>query len=181
MRVENWILGELNFKKKGKFPEEERAKIVAAVKKLGFKSLDDYSRNFERNLKDRLTGYTDDKEVCSVFKNVRSNIKNTGPFKYCVDLYNPELRIAIEVEKTKETTLLLDVAKFIAGNKRSLKNRPIIEYGVLMFPERYRSKNGNQSVKCAFKKRILNELAFINQILFVKDILLIQYDTDQLK
>lgn len=181
MDVRHWTLKDLDFKKKGKFPEKERARIVEAVKKLNFKSFDDYSKNFEKALKKKLKNYTDNPEKCAVFKTIKSEIKKTGHFKHSVDLYNAELRIAIEVEKTKETTLLLDVVKFIVGYKRLWNGRPIIKYGVLIFPDRYRNRHRVSSQGSVFKRRIHNELAFINQILFIRDILLIEYNTSQLK
>ena len=169
------VLSEIGFHKKGRFPEKEREKIVKAVRSLRFKDFDDYKNNFESKLAQRLgNSYLLE---CQVFKNNRSRIKDSGTFGYRVDLYNAKSRIAIEVEKTKDTTLLLDVIKFVMGFRRKSEGKPIIEYGVLIIPDEYRNKNNPNGQGGKMFNRLHNELAFINSILWIKDILIIEYDT----
>lgn len=173
-------LTDLGFKKKGKFPEEEGNKITNAIERIEFRDFEDYKKNFEEYLASELAGrYTSKSDKLRVFKSIKSKIKDSGPFKQAVDLYNEDLRIAIEVEKTKETTLLLDIIKFIIGNKRNINGKSIIDYGVLIIPDKYRNEKYPDGQGSNFISRLKNDLAFINQILFVKDILIVVYDTSE--
>ncbi|MEE8424134.1 MAG: hypothetical protein V3S49_06300, partial [Thermodesulfobacteriota bacterium] len=104
--TKNLTLKDLGFKKKqGDFPKHERDKIVKAVKIIYFKDYNSYSprNDFDTALAKELgNSYTDDKQVLKVFRNVKSRIKDGVGFKYAVDLFNPKLRIAIEVEKNED-------------------------------------------------------------------------------
>ncbi len=113
------------------------------------------------------------RKIVKFFKNIKSKIKGAS-FNHNVDFYNRKLKIAIEVEKTKTTTLLLDVIKFVVGNKRN-----IIDYGVLIIPDKYRNPKYQDGLGDIPYNRLCNELALINQILWIKDILIIEYDTSQ--
>jgi len=59
--------------------------------------------------------------------------KGKKHWKYCVDIYNPRLKIAMEVEKTEVKRILHDLLKFSIGNKKHL-----IDVGVLVVPKKYR-------------------------------------------
>lgn len=180
--VNCYTLKDLRFKKEGTpFPEVERKKIIKAIENIRIKNYYKYSKKgaFEKALTNELPGYTDNKDECKVFKSIKSKIKN-GTIRNSVDLYNPLLRIAIEVEKTKTTTLLLDVIKFIVGYKRRLGGKPIIEHGVLIIPDKYRTSNKPEGSGDEPFKRLCNDLALISPFLFVNDILIVVYDTGKL-
>lgn len=153
---------ELGYKTSEKFPEEERKKIEKAIEDIEFKNFDDYSKRdaFDNALAERL------KDDFSI------NVQIFDKTKHALDLYNSKLKIGIEIEKTKTTTLLLDVIKFIAGYKNKK-----IDYGVLVFPDKYRTKSKPKGDQDIFYNRIINELKLIECILEIKDILVVEYDT----
>jgi len=153
-------LHDLGFKKERQFPKEEKDKIVKAVENIQFKDFNSYSKNFEKELA----------------KELGSNFCINSPIfegnKHSLDFYNPELKIGIEIEKTKTTTLLLNVIKLIVGYKNEK-----IDFGVLMFPDKYRNKTTPEGHQDKFLNRLENELNLIKSILEIKDILIIEYDT----
>ncbi|HUK57163.1 MAG TPA: hypothetical protein VLY20_10940 [Nitrospiria bacterium] len=112
----------------------------------------------------------------SLFQNTKSKIRPGSRHK--VDFYNSKTRIAIEVEKTKTTTILLDIVKFIIGHKRRKNGKPLVDFGVLILPDKYRSKKYPEGQGDKPFNRACNDLAFINTILFVNDILVIEYKTN---
>lgn len=174
-------LKELGFQKRGApFPAGHRRRILSAIDRVVLPTIEaNLTRDgFEKALYTQLKrlGY---RMNCKIFKKVESQIRRGKNFQYSVDFYHPRHRIAIEVEKTKTTTILLDIVKFIIGHKREYRGVPLIDYGVLIFPDKYRTRKHPQGQGDAPFNRAVNELSFINTILFVKDILLIEYEASR--
>ena len=85
-------------------------------------------RTFEEKLLEELRKWD------SGFKNeVALFQKGKKHWKHCFDIYNPRLKIAIEVEKTEVKRILHDLLKFSIGNRKHL-----VDLGVLIVPKKYR-------------------------------------------
>lgn len=171
--IEDITLNHWGFRKKGCFPAVERKRIVSAVTSVKFKDFESYSRRrgFEEALSKKLGDeYTCDPDRCKVFQN--SN--------YQFDVYNPRLKIGIEIEKTKTTTLLLDVIKFVVGNRTKIVGEKLVKYGVIIIPDKYRNEKNPDGQGDIPINRIRNELIFIRSILWIEDILIVKYDTSEL-
>lgn len=89
-------------------------------------------------------------------------------FKYSVDLYNADERIAIEVEKSKRTNISDDLLKFQKGYRTREDARPKIEFGCLVVPVNYRGSDN-------LYQHSLTKLDFMKGALFIDDIAVIGY------
>jgi hypothetical protein len=92
---------------------------------------------------------------------------NSG-FDYSVDLYNPEERIAIEIEKSERKRVSDDILKFIKGGKTQKDNRKKIEFGCLIVPVNYLGRHD-------LFEESMRKLEFMRSILFIEDIAVIGY------
>lgn len=89
-------------------------------------------------------------------------------FDHSVDLYHPEKRLAIEIEKTERKRVSDDILKFIKGGKTQKDNRQKIEFGCLIVPTNYRDSGD------IFEETLRN-LNFMRGVIFVEDIGVIGY------
>lgn len=89
-------------------------------------------------------------------------------FDHSVDLYHPERRLAIEIEKSERKRVSDDILKFIKGGKTQRDGRKKIRFGCLIVPVNYRG-SGN-----VFAGSV-NTLEFMRSILFVEDVLVLGY------
>lgn len=89
-------------------------------------------------------------------------------FDHSVDLYHPEHRIAIEVEKSERKRVSDDLLKFIKGGQTYRDNRHRIEFGCLIVPTNYRG-SGN------IYGGVATTLDFMRGILHVEDVAVIGY------
>lgn len=90
-------------------------------------------------------------------------------FQHSVDLYNTEDRIAIEVEKSQQKRVSDDILKFIKGGKTQKNNRKLIEFGCLIVPTNYGSRDNN------LFDEAMRTMRFIRSVLHVEDIAVIGY------
>ncbi|MDR5673565.1 hypothetical protein RH858_10485 [Halalkaliarchaeum sp. AArc-GB] len=89
-------------------------------------------------------------------------------FNYSVDLYQPDERIAIEVEKSERKSISDDLLKFQKGYRTQKDGRPKIEFGCLVVPVNYRGKDN-------LYRHSLTKLDFMKGILFIDDVAVIGY------
>jgi hypothetical protein len=93
--------------------------------------------------------------------------KDSG-FDHSVDLYHPEKRIAIEIEKSERKRVSDDLLKFIKGGQTYRDKRHKIEFGVLIVPTNYRG-TGN------IFGGVGTTLDFMRGVLHVEDVAVIGY------
>ena len=89
-------------------------------------------------------------------------------FNYSVDLYQPDERIAIEVEKSERKSISDDLLKFQKGYRTRKDGQPKIKFGSLVVPVNYRGKDN-------LYRHSLTKLDFMKGILFIDDVAVIGY------
>jgi len=138
----------------------ELEKILENIKKALLntpKDLKSFEVEFLRNLRVADSGYLEKTEV-PVFRK----------YDYRFDCYNPEKKIAIEIEKTEAKYVWRILCKFSIGARKGKVN-----YAILICPIEYWGRNKK------FPTKIFNEAIrvskFISDILWVKNIAIIGY------
>jgi len=155
-----------------KFPSDERTKIVSAIESVpkrifteGKKGIE--IKKFDSVISDRLPEYVHEHDS-ETGRNSTCKLWSKQGFNHSVDLYNPDKRIAIEIEKSETKRVSDDILKFIKGGKSQKDNRKMIEFGCLIVPVNYRGKI-NIFDGC------INNLKFMRGVLFVEDIAVVGY------
>jgi len=117
------------------FPEDELSVIQQAVASVPEEAFLQSQRGeevqeFDTVIAQNLPQYSvEGTDACSLWA--------TDGFGHSVDLYHPEKRIAIELEKSEKKYVWKDLVKFGRGAHTSVKNRDTIEFGCLVVPEYY--------------------------------------------
>lgn len=124
-------------------------------------------RSLDAKIAANLPGYEHEHQD-GTGRNPTCKLWASNGFNHSVDLYHPEKRIAIEIEKSERKRLSDDVLKFIKGGKTQRDNRKKIEFGCLIVPVNYRG-SGNIFAGA------LTTLDFMRSVLFVEDIAVIGY------
>lgn len=158
-------------KKYGAFPEKHRQKIRSAVESIPQSVFFDTPKGrevkeFDRRIAENLPDYefVDDAEVGN---NPHCQLWSNLDFDHSVDLYHPEDRIAIEIEKSERKTVSFDILKFIRGGKTQRDGRKKIRFGCMVVPTNYgRSKNN-------LAHEAVRNLNFMSSVLFVEDVLIL--------
>jgi hypothetical protein len=85
---------------------------------------------FDRRVGQSLTKYSlEGSNECSLWEE--------EGFNHSVDLYHPEKRIAIELEKSERKYVWKDLAKFGRGAHTEVNERKKVEFGCLVVPDYY--------------------------------------------
>lgn len=101
-------------------------------------------------------------------RNPACKLWSDSDFDHSVDLYDPNTRIAIEIEKSERKRISDDLLKFIKGAKTYRDNRSKIEFGCLIAPTNYRG-TGN------IYGGVQTTLDFMRTIMHVEDVAVIGY------
>ena len=154
------------------FPQHELDKIVAAVEGVDHGVFVDSEpgrelRVFDDEIATRLPEY-EYEHAGDAGRNPATKLWRDSGFDHSVDLYHPEKRIAIEIEKSERKRVSDDLLKFIKGGKTYRNGRNIIEFGCLILPTNYRG-NGN------IYGGVLTTLDFMRAIIYVEDIAMVGY------
>ena len=154
------------------FPENDFQEIKSAIENVPTELFIDRTKGselkkFDLRISEGLKEYEYEHNAESGRNPVCKLWKNEG-FNHSVDLYHPEKRIAIEIEKSEQKRVSDDILKFIKGGKTQLENRKKIEFGSIIVPTNYRG-SGN-----VFRSSMRN-LEFMRSILFVEDVAVIGY------
>ncbi len=132
------------------FPEEQKKEIIDAVKSIRIpKSQKEIQNKLDEELDKILTplGYFSDNRndpQCKLW---------IPDFQHAVDFYNPNEKIAVEVEKAEIKRVVHDLLKLINATKTF---RAKIKYGVLIVPDKYIVKSGPKP----FISTLKNDIAF---------------------
>ncbi|WP_440988372.1 hypothetical protein [Haloarchaeobius baliensis] len=117
------------------FPPDELSRIRGAIESvpeevfLESKSGDEVTE-FDRRIGQELSNYSlEGAEECALWEE--------EGFKHTVDLYQPEKRIAIEVEKSERKYVWKDLVKFGRGAHTEVDGGKSVEYGCLVVPDYY--------------------------------------------
>ncbi|WP_439028095.1 hypothetical protein [Haloarchaeobius sp. DT45] len=149
------------------FPTDEYERILSAVKDAPNSVFDKNQKDLDSHVARALSDYHFEQDSES---GMNSKCKLWAPeFNHSVDLYHPEERIAIEVEKSQRKRVSDDILKFVKGGKTQLKNRKKIEFGCLIVPVNWGERNKdlyNEAMRC---------MQFIRSVLHVEDIAVIGY------
>lgn len=146
-----------------RFPDDEYHKIVSAVEGI---PVGIPTEEFDGLIADVLPEYA--YEWDSEFGR-NDETKLWGPqFNHSVDLYHPEKRIAIEIEKAQRKRISDDILKFIKGGKTQKDGRKKIEFGCLIVPAEH-PDYGN------LFQHTITTLEFMRSVLHVMDIAVIGY------
>jgi len=89
-------------------------------------------------------------------------------FNYSVDLYDADVRIAIEVEKSERKNVSDDLLKFQKGYRTQKDSRPKIEFGCLILPVNYLGRHN-------LYQHSLTKFDFMKGVLFIDDVVVIGY------
>lgn len=101
-------------------------------------------------------------------RNPACKIWKDKDFDHSVDLYHPENRIAVEIEKSERKRVSDDLLKFIKGAQTWRDNRHRIEFGCLVVPTNYR---GSDNIYGGVE----TTLDFMRGIMHVEDVLVVGY------
>ena len=117
------------------FPQDELSQIRRAVESVPEEVfLESESgrevREFDRRVGQNLSEYSlEGSNECALWEE--------EGFSHSVDLYHPEKRIAIELEKSERKYVWKDLAKFGRGAHTNVNGRQIVEFGCLVVPDYY--------------------------------------------
>jgi hypothetical protein len=154
------------------FPKEELSKIASAIEGVPVEIFLDAESGhdllaFDSQIADSLPEYEYEHAPASG-RNPACKVWDDKDFDHSVDLYHPEERIAIEIEKSQRKRITDDLLKFIKGGQTYEGNRNRIEFGCLIVPINYRgSDNLFEGAKTA--------LDFNRSIMHVEDVAVIGY------
>lgn len=154
------------------FPEDEVAKIRAAVRDVPASLFHDGTkgvelRRFDAVLAETLPSY-EHEHAGEGGRNPACKLWANEGFDHSVDLYHPEKRVAVEVEKSERKRVSDDILKFIKGGKTQRANRQKIEFGCLVVPTNY------QGYDDLFRAST-RTLEFVRSVLFVEDVAVLGY------
>ena len=154
------------------FPQDEFDRIRTAVESVpenSFRGNDrgQEIRSLDATIASNLPGYEHEHQE-GTGRNPTCKLWSNEGYNHSVDLYHPEKRIAIEIEKSERKRLSDDILKFIKGGKTQRNGRKKIEFGCLIVPVNYRG-SGNIFAGS------LTTLKFMRSVLFVEDIAVIGY------
>lgn len=154
------------------FPDDDHEKIVSAVETVPDRIFTDGKkgveiRKFDSVISDELPDYAHEHDS-EAGRNSACKLWADAGFNHSVDLYNPDKRIAIEIEKSETKRVSDDILKFIKGGKSQKDNRQLIEFGCLIVPVNY---NGTINIFDG----CMNNLEFMRGVLFVEDIAVVGY------
>jgi hypothetical protein len=154
-----------------KFPDTELDSIRSAVESVPASVFDRPKgteiSEFDAKIAEDLPEYEFEGDA-DVGHNPKCELWSHLDFDYCVDLYDPENRISIEVEKSEKKNVSDDLLKFQKGHRTQKDGRPKIEFGCLVVPVNY-GGSGN------IYKHSLAKLDFMRGVLFIDDVAVIGY------
>jgi hypothetical protein len=96
-----------------------------------------------------------------------------GGYRYAVDIYHPQKKIAIEIEKSETKLVWKILCKFIVGARQHK-----IDHAILIVPLRYRGKRKKTPTR-PFNDA-LRASRFVSQILWNRNIAILGYGDEDL-
>lgn len=155
------------------FPQIELAEIVSAVEKVPAGVFVDSEhghelRAFDDRIADSLPEY-EYEHASESGRNPACKLWKDKNFDHSVDLYHPEERIAIEIEKSERKRVSDDLLKFVKGGQTYRDKRHRIEFGCLIVPTNYRG-SGN------IFGSVGTTLDFMRGIMHVEDVAVVGYE-----
>jgi len=154
------------------FPDGTLRSIRSAVEAVSASVFEDTTKRdeitaFDDGIADELPQYEYEKDATGGH-NLNCKLWSHLGFKYSVDLYGADERIAIEVEKAKQNNVSDDLLKFQKGYRTQKDGRPKIKFGCLVVPVNYRGKDN-------LYQHSLSKLDFMKGVLFIDDVAVIGY------
>lgn len=154
------------------FPDDDLQEIQSAIEGVSTEIFRENAtgteiKRFDALVAANLVGYEHEHDSENG-RNPVCKLWESDGFDYSVDLYNPEKRIAIEIEKSEIKRVSDDILKFVKGGKTQKDNRKKVEFGCLIVPTNY---GGSRDLFGGS----MRTLEFIRSILFVEDIAVIGY------
>lgn len=171
--VEVYILSnDRNQTKYREFPKNPLSEIKSAVERVPTSVFVDAEnghelREFDDRIGDSLPEY-EYEHANESGRNPACKIWKDKGFDHSVDLYHPEERIAIEIEKSERKRVSDDILKFIKGGQTWRDKRHRIEFGCLVVPTNYR---GNDNIFGGVE----TTLDFMRGIMHIEDVAVIGY------
>lgn len=172
---ETYTLGDLGFYINFQFPRDEITRITDAMKRIRLETQKEIQDSLDRVLAEELSssGYVSGTEVCQFW---------LPEFRHSVDIYNPEKKIAIEVEKAEKKRVVHDILKLINGSNTFV---PKVRYGVLVLPQFYlvKSQKSGEVKKTTFATNAKQDIKFYFGNLIpskanMQDMLVISYSVE---
>jgi hypothetical protein len=166
---ETLTLSKLGFFITFPFPEQSRIDIIKAVKSIDISTK---QKEIQDTLDEKLAkslkplGY-----FSAVEKDTECNLW-LPDFQHAVDFYNPEKKIAIEVEKAEIKRVTHDLLKLINATKTF---RAKIKYGVMIVPDKYFVKSGSKPFISTLKQDISFYFGTLLGDANLFDVLIIRY------
>lgn len=154
------------------FPDEPLREIASALRAVPdavFRSSTKGAelKRFDAAIADELEAYEHEHDS-DRGRNPACKLWANEGFDHSVDLYDPERRIAIEIEKSERKRVSDDLLKFIKGGKTRRASRRKIEFGCLIVPTNYRGSGD-------LFRSSMRTLEFVRSVLFVEDVAVIGY------
>lgn len=154
------------------FPSDELETIRSAVERVpeavfeGVVKREELSA-FDARIAEHLPEYEYEGERAGGYNPACKLWSHLG-FEYSVDLYHPDQRVAIEVEKSERKNVSDDLLKFQKGYRTQQDGRPKIGFGCLVVPVNYRGSDN-------LYQHSLTKLDFMKGVLFIDDVAVIGY------
>lgn len=140
--------------------------VPAGIFRNGTKGVE--VRQFDRLIADGLPGY-EHEHSGGKGRNPACKLWADEGFDHSVDVYSPEERIAIEIEKSEVKRISDDLLKFIRGGETREANGRRIEFGCLVVPTNYRG-SGN------LFRGGMRTLEFARSVIPVEDVAVLGYE-----
>ena len=142
------------------FPEAELARLKSAIEAVEASEFIETESGNEVGLDDELATRLDE-----YAPDGKTEHQLWDASKHSVDLYNPNEKIAVEVEKTEQKNVWKNLIKFSRGDAGK------IDYGCVVVPENYTTTRGDRDL-FAHAKRALK---FTSPLIPIDDIAVIGY------
>lgn len=142
------------------FPEEELSKLKSAIETVNDDIFIESGSGDEIKLDEKMASRLD-----KYASGQKTEYQLWEDSNHSVDLYNPDKRIAVEIEKTEQKNIWKDLIKFSRGSDDQ------IEYGCAILPENYRVSDRNHNIF----RHAQRALKFTSPLMPVQDVVLIGY------
>lgn len=145
----------------GCFPEKELDKITSAIESVSESVFHETPKRREVPLDPAIASH-----LGGYVSGRNTEYRLWSDFDYSVDIYNPDERIAVEIEKTERKLVWKNLIKFSRGPEQDSDER--VDFGCIVVPVNYPG-GGNVF------RHAENALEFTSPLIPVRDVVIIGY------
>jgi len=144
----------------GDFPESELSKLRSAIEAVEDSVFLEAESGSEVPLDEELASHLD-----SYAPGGKTEHQLWDNSNHSVDLYNPNAKIAVEIEKTEQKNIWKNLIKFSRGKEGG------IDYGCVVVPDNYSTSRGERDLFAHAQ----HALRFTSPLIPINDIVVIGY------